>query len=51
VIRPVAELDAGGVATPGFIGLCADLGGAPSTKHIDEARGEMWASFPHDDGG
>jgi hypothetical protein len=33
----------------GFIGLCADLGPAPSAEEIDEARREMWAGFPRDD--
>jgi hypothetical protein len=32
-----------------LIGLCADLGPAPSAEDIDEARREMWASFPRDD--
>jgi hypothetical protein len=33
----------------GFIGLCTDLGPAPSAEEIDEARREMWTSFPRDD--
>jgi hypothetical protein len=33
----------------GIIGLCADLGPAPSAEEIDEARREMWATFPRDD--
>jgi hypothetical protein len=33
----------------GFIGLCADLGPAPSAEEMDEARREMWAGFPRDD--
>jgi hypothetical protein len=32
-----------------FIGLCADLGPAPSAEEIDEARREMWAGLPRDD--
>jgi len=32
-----------------LIGLCADLGAAPSAEDIDEARREMWARFPRDD--
>ena len=32
-----------------LVGLCADLGPAPSAEDIDEARREMWASFPRDD--
>lgn len=31
------------------LGLCADLGPAPSAAEIDEVRREMWASFPRDD--
>jgi hypothetical protein len=33
----------------GFIGLCADLGPAPSADEIDEARRDLWAGFPRDD--
>ena len=51
VVRSAAEVSSGGVATAGFIGLCADLGGAPSAEDIDEARREMLASFPRDDVG
>ena len=32
-----------------LIGLCADLGRAPSAAEIDDARAQMWASFPHND--
>lgn len=32
-----------------LLGLCADLGPAPSTKEIDEIRHEMWADFPRED--
>lgn len=32
-----------------LIGLCADLGSAPSAAEIDQARREMWAGFPRDD--
>jgi len=32
-----------------LVGLCADLGPAPSDEEIDDARREMWATFPHDD--
>jgi hypothetical protein len=32
-----------------LIGLCADLGPAPSAEEIDETRREMWARFPRDD--
>lgn len=30
-------------------GLLADLGPAPSAEEIDEARREMWGSFPRED--
>jgi hypothetical protein len=29
-------------------GLCADLGVSISAEDIDEARKEMWASFPRE---
>jgi len=29
-------------------GLCADLGSAPSTEEIDEARRAEWANFPRE---
>ena len=29
-----------------LLGLCADLGPAPSAEDIDEIRLEMWAGFP-----
>lgn len=29
-----------------LLGLCADLGPAPSAEEIDEVRHEMWAGFP-----
>ena len=32
-----------------LLGLCADLGPAPSTEDIDEIRREMWAGFPRED--
>jgi hypothetical protein len=32
-----------------LLGLCADLGPAPSAEEIDEARREMWESFPRED--
>ncbi len=31
------------------LGLCADLGKAPSAAEIDDARREMWGTFPRDD--
>ena len=51
VVRSAADLPAGVGASSGFIGLCADLGGAPSAEDIDEARREMWPTFPRDDVG
>jgi hypothetical protein len=32
-----------------LLGLCADLGPAPSAEEIDEARREEWANFPRED--
>jgi hypothetical protein len=32
-----------------LLGLCADLGPAPSAEEIDAARREAWASFPRGD--
>jgi hypothetical protein len=32
-----------------LLGLCADLGPAPSAQDIDEIRREMWADFPRED--
>ncbi len=32
-----------------LLGLCADLGPAPSAQEIDEIRREMWADFPRED--
>jgi hypothetical protein len=32
-----------------LLGLCADLGPAPSVKDIDEVRHEMWDGFPRED--
>jgi hypothetical protein len=31
-----------------LLGLCADLGPAPSAEDIDEIRHEMWAGFPRE---
>ena len=31
-----------------LLGLCADLGKAPSSQEIDEARKEVWAGFPRE---
>jgi hypothetical protein len=32
-----------------LLGLCADLGPAPSAEDIVEIRREMWADFPRED--
>ena len=32
-----------------LLGLCADLGPAPSAEDIVEVRREMWADFPRED--
>jgi hypothetical protein len=32
-----------------LLGLCADLGPAPSAEDTDEIRHEMWAGFPRED--
>jgi len=32
-----------------LLGLCADLGPAPSAKDIARIRHEMWADFPRED--
>lgn len=48
VVRP-AGLPAPSAPSRPLIGLCADLGSAPSAAEIDQARREMWASFPRDD--
>jgi len=32
-----------------LLGLCADLGPAPSAEEIDAARREAWVGFPHED--
>ena len=32
-----------------LLGLCADLGPAPSAEEIEEARREAWANFPRED--
>lgn len=31
-----------------LLGICADLGPAPSAETIDEARREMWRNFPRE---
>ena len=32
-----------------LLGLWADLGNAPSSDEIDQARREMWKNFPRED--
>jgi hypothetical protein len=32
-----------------LLGLCADLGQAPSAEDMDQVRREMWADFPRED--
>ncbi len=32
-----------------LLGLCADLGTAPTADAIDEVRREVWANFPRED--
>lgn len=32
-----------------LLGLCADLGPAPSAEDIDAARHEAWGNFPRED--
>ena len=49
VVVQKAESPAVALVSRSFIGLCADLGPAPSAEEIDEARREMWTGFPRDD--
>lgn len=51
-MAPEIERDILGQRPPrhrSLLGLCADLGPAPSAEEIDEIRREMWADFPRDD--
>lgn len=32
-----------------LLGLCADLGPAPTAEEIDEVRREVWSNFPRED--
>ncbi len=32
-----------------LLGLCADLGKAPSEAEIDRTRNEIWTNFPRED--
>ncbi len=45
VLRPVPEEK----PRRSILGLGAKFGPAPSAEEIDEARREMWSSFPRDD--
>jgi hypothetical protein len=46
VLRPAPT---NGPARRSVLGLCADLGPAPSAEEIDDTRREMWSKFPRDD--
>ncbi len=51
-MAPEIERDMLGQRPPrrkSLLGLCADLGSAPSVEDIDEIRHEMWADFPRED--
>jgi hypothetical protein len=37
------------MAARGIVGLCADVGPAPSAQEIDEARADFWVETPRDD--
>lgn len=49
VVVQEAERPAVTTTPRGFIGLCADLGTAPTAEDIDDGRRKMWAGFPRDD--
>lgn len=38
-----------GTDGPSLLGLCADLGPAPSTEDIRRVREEVWRNFPRED--
>jgi hypothetical protein len=46
--RATGGPSAGGALQP-VRGLLRDLGPAPSTAEIDDARRELWAGFPRED--
>jgi hypothetical protein len=49
-IAPEIERDMSGLTgRKSLLGLCADLGPAPSLDEIDRVRQEMWAGFPRED--
>jgi hypothetical protein len=47
VLQEAAPLEP--LSARSFVGLCADLGRAPSAEEIDETRRDAWATFPRDD--
>ncbi len=50
-VMPQIESELAGAAkTPkqSLLGICADLGPAPSAETVDEARREMWRNFPRE---
>ena len=51
-MAPEIERDLIGQQPPrrrSLLGLCADLGSAPSAEEIADIRREMWADFPRSD--
>ena len=40
--------DAGRIRRRSLLGLCADLGSAPSAEDIDTLRQEIWRGFPRE---
>lgn len=49
VVVQAPESPGPAAGTRGIVGLCADLGTAPSSQEIDDARRDVWAGFPRDD--
>ena len=41
--------DTGRICRRSLLGLCADLGSAPSAEDIDTLRQEIWKGFPRED--
>ena len=51
-LAPQIEQDLRGMRPTRYkslLGLCADLGPAPSAEEIDRARREAWTAFPRED--
>jgi hypothetical protein len=51
-LAPQIEQDLRAMRPTGYkslLGLCADLGPAPSAEEIDAARREAWTGFPRED--